>query len=176
MALLTRTGILLVGVGITMLPLPVSAQVLLAPGQLDQVVSRVALYPDPLLAQVLTASTYSEQIPDAAQWADEHSYLVGDDLASAITQDNLPWDPSVLALLPFPTVLDMMATDVFWTRQLGDAVLGQRADVMDAVQRMRQKARNFGYLRDGPQYRVVVSTPGIIEIVPVDPAFYFLPV
>jgi len=171
-----RAGILFVAMGVGMHPLPASAQVLLTPGQLDQLVSRVALYPDPLLAQVLTACTYSEQIPDAAQWADQHSYLTGDNLAGAITQDNLPWDPSVLALLPFPSVLDMMATNIFWIRQLGDAVLGQRADVMDAIQTMRQKASNFGYLQNCPQYRVMVAGPGIIEIVPVDPAFYFLPI
>jgi hypothetical protein len=157
-------------------PLPASAQVLLSPGQLDQLVSRVALYPDPLLAQVLTASTYSEQIPDAALWADQHGYLAGENLAGAIAQDNLPWDPSVLALLPFPSVLEMMAGNIFWTRQLGDAVLGQRADVMDAVQTMREEARNYGYLQDCPQYRVIVSGPGIIGIVPVDPAFYFVPI
>jgi hypothetical protein len=171
-----RAGILLVALGVGMHPLPVSAQVLLAPGQLDQLVSRIALYPDPLLVQVLTASTYSEQIPDAADWADQHSYLTGGNLADAITQDNLPWDPSVLALLPFPSVLDMMATNALWTRQLGDAVLGQRANVMDAVQTMRQKADNYGYLQDCPQYRVRISGPGIIEILPIDPAFYFLPV
>jgi hypothetical protein len=157
-------------------PLPASAQVLLTPGQLGQLVSRVALYPDPLLAQVLTSSTYSDQIPEAARWAHQHSYLMGDNLAGAINQDRLPWDPSVLALLPFPSVLDMMATDIFWTRQLGDAVLGQRADVMDAVQAMRQKAQNFGYLQNTPQYRVNVSGPGMIEIMPVDPALYFVPV
>lgn len=169
-------AILSIALGVGMHPLPASAQVLLSPGQLDQLVSRIALYPDPVLAQALTASTYSEQIPDVAQWADQHSYLSGDSLADAINQDNLPWDPSVQALLPFPSVLDMMASNIFWTRQLGDAVLGQRADVMDAVQRMRQRARNFGYLQDGPQYRVLVSGPGIIEILPVDPAFYFLPI
>jgi hypothetical protein len=139
-------------------------------------VSRVALYPDPLLAQVLTAATYSDQIPEAAQWSDQHSYLTGDNLATAISEDNLPWDPSVLAFLPFPSVLDLMATNLFWTRQLGDAVLGQRPDVMDAVQRMRQQASHFGYLQDGPEYRVMVSGPGIIEILPVDPAFYFVPI
>jgi len=171
-----RAGILLAALVVGMHPLPASAQVLLSPGQLDQLVSRVALYPDPLLSQVLTASTYSEQIPDAAQWADQHSYLTGDNLAGAISQDNLPWDPSILALLPFPSVLDIMASNIFWTRQLGDAVLGQSADVMDAVQRMRQKARDFGYLQNGPQYRVIVSGPGIIEILPVDPGLYFLPV
>jgi Protein of unknown function (DUF3300) len=169
-------GILWVALGAGLQPVPASAQVLLAPGQLDQLVSRVALYPDPLLAQLLTASTYSNQIPEAAQWADQHGYLTGDNLAGAITQDNLPWDPSVQALLPFPSVLDMMATNIFWTRQLGDAVLAQRPDVMDAIQRMRQQARSFGYLHPGPQYRVVVSGPGIIQILPVDPAFYFLPI
>jgi hypothetical protein len=70
----------------------------------------------------------------------------------------------------------MMATDMLWTRQLGNAVLSQRPEVMNAIQRMRQKARNFGYLQDCPQYRVVVSGPGIIEIVPVEPAFYYVPV
>ena len=81
------------------------------PQQLDAMVSRVALYPDPLLAQILTASTFSMQIPDAAGWARAHSYLNGngDALAHAIQEDNLPWDPSVIALLPFPTVLDMMS-------------------------------------------------------------------
>ena len=171
----TLAATLFIALGVGMRALPAHAQVLLTPGQLDQLVSRVALYPDPLLAQVLTASTYSEQIPDAADWADQHSYLTGDNLAGAITQDNLSWDPSVLALLPFPSVLETMSTNMPWTRQLGDAVLGQRAEVMQAVQTMRQKARDFGYLQDGPQYHVLVSAPRIIEIVPVDPAFYFVP-
>jgi hypothetical protein len=155
--------------------LPALAQAQFTPGQLNQVVARIALYPDPLLAQVLTSSTYSEQLPDAAEWADKHSYLKDAALANAVAQDNLPWDPSVLALMPFPSVLWMMASDMFWTRELSDAVFGQRAEVMDAVQAMRQKARNFGYLQSGPQYRVVVSGSGIVEILPVDPAVYYLP-
>ena len=127
-----------------------------SPADLDRLVSRIALYPDPLLAQVLAAATYPDQIPDAAQWADEHHYLRGDDLARAITEDNLPWDPSVQALLPFPSVLEMMASDINWTRDLGNAFLAQQQDVMDAVQRMRRQAVNYGYLRTNPQ--VVVST------------------
>jgi hypothetical protein len=79
-----------------------------APEQLDRMVSRIALYPDPLLAQVLAAATFPDQIPDAAGWADQHHYLRGDDLARAIASDQLPWDPSVQALLPFPSVLDTM--------------------------------------------------------------------
>src|SRR3954471_11997378 len=79
------------------------------PAELDRLVSRIALYPDPLLAQVLAASTFPEQIPDAARWADEHHYLTGEPLASAIAADHLPFDPSVQALLPFPSVLHTMA-------------------------------------------------------------------
>ena len=93
-----------------------------SPDQLDQIVSRIALYPDPLLAQILTASTFSDQIPDAASWADQHHYLTGQALSNAITADQLPWDPSVQALLPFPSVLDQMASDPNWTNDLGNAV------------------------------------------------------
>jgi hypothetical protein len=143
------------------------------PDQLDKLVSRVALYPDPLLAQVLAATTFSDQIPDAAKWADEHHYLKGDELAQAITGDQLAYDPSVQALLPFPSVLDTMADDMDWTRSLGDAFLAQRQDVMDAVQRMRQKAKDFGYLRTNEQ--IVVSGGPYITIDPVDPAYVWVP-
>lgn len=144
-----------------------------SPEQLDRMVSRIALYPDPLLAQVLAAATFSDQIPDAAKWADEHHYLRGDDLAKAIQADQLPYDPSVQALLPFPSVLDTMANDMDWTRSLGDAFLAQRQDAMDAVQRMRQKAKDYGYLRSNGQ--VVVSGGPYITIDPVDPAFVWVP-
>ena len=145
-----------------------------APPQLDQLVQRIALYPDPLLAQVLSASTFADEIPDAAKWADEHHYLTGDALANAITQDQLPWDPSVQALLPFPSVLGSMAADLGWTTQVGNAVLAQRQDVMDAVQRERAVAMNYGYLQSGP--RVVVARTGpFITIMPVNPAFVYVP-
>jgi hypothetical protein len=137
-------------------------------------VSRIALYPDPLLGQVLAAATYPDQIPDAAKWSDEHHYLHGDDLARAITEDHLPWDPSVQALLPFPSVLEMMASDMNWTAELGNAFLAQQQDVMDAVQRQRKRAHDFGYLRSNGQ--VVVSGGPYITIVPVNPAFVCVPV
>jgi hypothetical protein len=137
-------------------------------------VARIALYPDPLLVQVLTASTYSDQIPAAAAWANQHSYLKGDALANAIREDNLQWEPSVLALLPFPSVLNMMAQDPGWTQQLGNAELAQPADVMDAVQRMRRQARRYGYLQTTP-YDTVVDSGGYIEIVPVNPAYIYVP-
>jgi hypothetical protein len=146
----------------------------MAPQQLDQLVQRIALYPDPLLAQVLTASTFWDQISDAASWAELHNYLTGDALAQAIQADNLPWDPSVLALLPFPSVLDNMARDPQWTGTLGNAVLSQRADVMDAVQRLRQEARSYGYLAPN-SYDNVVNDGGYVEILPVNPAYYYVP-
>lgn len=154
--------------------IPAQAQPVLPPGDLDRLVSRIALYPDPLLAQILSAATYSDQIPEGAKWADEHHYLQGDALAAAITGDHLPWDPSVQALLPFPSVLDTMASDMPWTTQLGNAVLAQRPDVMDAVQRERHKAQSFGYLRTTPQ--VIVSTGPYITILPAQPDFYCVPV
>jgi hypothetical protein len=143
------------------------------PQELERLVSRIALYPDPLLAQILTASTYPNDIPDAAQWADQHHYLTGDALAQAITADQLPWDPSVQALLPFPSVLDMMASDMGWAQELGDAVLAQYPDVMDAVQRMRRRATDYGYLRSNPS--IIVGMGPYITIMPANPAFIVVP-
>jgi len=146
----------------------------LTPKQLENLVSRIALYPDPLLAQILTASTFWNEIPEAALWANEHSSLRGDALADAIRADNLQWDPSVLALLPFPSVLNMMAQDPTWTEQLGNAVLSQRAEIMDAVQRLRKQASKYGYLRTNPYCTVIESGP-YIEILPVNPAYIYVP-
>jgi hypothetical protein len=140
-------------------PPPAPPGPLLTEKQLENLVARIALYPDPLLAQILTSSTYWNEIPEAAAWANEH---------------NLQWDPSVLALIPFPSVLNLMAQDLAWTEQLGSAVLTRRADVMDAVQRLRKKAREFGYLRTNP-YCTVVENDGYIEIFPVNPAYIYVP-
>jgi hypothetical protein len=148
--------------------------VALTPAQLDQLVAPIALYPDPLLAQVLTAATYWNQIPEAARWADEHRYLDRDALARAIQEDHLPWDPSVVALLPFPSVLDTTARDPVWLQQLGGAALTQRADVMDAIQRMRRRAMDYGYLQSNG-YLSVVSNGGYIELRPVNPEVIYVP-
>jgi hypothetical protein len=144
------------------------------PQQLDGMVGRIALYPDPLLAQILTASTFWDQIPDADGWARAHSYINGDALARAIQDDRLPWDPSVQALLPFPSALDVMAGDMNWTQQLGSAVLADRGAVMDAIQRQRAIAMRYGYLRSNNDIRVVPA-PGAIEIVPAYPGVVFVP-
>ena len=146
----------------------------LAPQQLDGLAQRIALYPDPLLAQILTASTVWEQIPDAAGWANQHAFLHGPALSQAIQEDNLQFDPSVMALLPFPQVLDTLARDPNWTQQLGSAVLAQRPDVMDAVQRDRQQAYAYGYLRSNP-YDNVIYDGNYIQIQPVNPAYVYVP-
>jgi hypothetical protein len=144
-----------------------------APPQLDRMVSRIALYPDPLLAQTLAAATFPDQIPDASYWADEHHGLTGNELAAEIEDDQLPWDPSVQALLPFPAVLHMMASDMSWTTDLGDAFLGQQQEVMYAVQRMRQRARDYGYLRTGPQ--IIVAGGPYITILPARVDYVVVP-
>ena len=154
---------------------PQSPPPVYAPQELDQLVAPYALYPDPLLAQVLTASTFSTEIPDADGWARSHAYLTGDALARAVQEDNLSWDPSIIALLPMPSVLDIMAGDMGRTEDLGNAVLANRAAVMDAIQDQRQKAYNYGYLRSNPQERVVTAGPGDLEILPVNPNVIYVP-
>jgi hypothetical protein len=141
--------------------------------ELERVVSPIALYPDPLLAQVLAAATFSPDIPDAARWADEHHYLTGPALTASMAADHLPWDPAVQSLLPFPSVLGMMASNMPWTEELGAAFLAQQTEVMDAVQRMRQRAQSYGYLRSNQ--RVVVRSGPYIEIEPANPAFIVVP-
>jgi hypothetical protein len=144
-----------------------------APPQLDHMVSRIALYPDPLLAQTLAAATFPDQIQDASYWADDHQNVTGNELADAIQGDQLPWDPSVQALLPFPAVLHLMASDMSWTTDLGNAFLGQQQEVMYAVQRMRQRARDYGYLRTGPQ--IIVSGGPYITIMPARVDYVVVP-
>ncbi len=155
------------------LPAPPEAAQNYSPQELDRIVSPIALYPDPLLAQVLTAATFSPEIPAAAQWSDQHHYLPPPQLAAAISADRLTWQPSVQALLPFPQVLSMMASDMPWTEEIGAAFLWSPQDVMDAVQRQRRAAYAYGYLRSNGQ--VVVNNGPSIEILPVDPGYIVVP-
>jgi len=156
-------------------PLPAPPQMAqnFSPEELDRIVSPIALYPDPLLAQVLSAATFSPEVPDAARWADQHHYLPPPQMAAAISADRLPWQPSVQALLPFPQVLGMMASDMPWTEEIGAAFLSSSQDVMDAVQRQRRAAYGYGYLRSNGQ--VIVNNGPSIEVLPVDPAYVVVP-
>ena len=177
-----HTGLVVAALALVSTAVTAFAQPPLPPPQeLDRLVQRIALYPDPLLSQVLAAATFSNQIPDAARWADQHHYLTGDQLAGAINADQLPWDPSVQALLPFPSVLDMMASDRNWTDRLGDAFLASQGDVMDAVQRMRHAAYDYGYLRSngqvivrgGPYIEIGLANPGFVIVPYYDPLIVF---
>ncbi len=176
--MLLRKSLFTISASILLASSVLSAQAppLLPPPQLDRLVQRIALYPDPLLAQILAAATYPGQIADADMWANQHAYLHGDDLAKAMQGDQLPWDPSVQALLPFPSVLHMMNSDPAWTQQLGNAFLSQSPQVMDAVQRDRQMAYDYGYLRTNPYYSVVVGGPHMIVINPINPGLFYVPI
>ncbi len=137
----------------------------MSPSDLERLVSRVALYPDPLLAEVLAASTYPDQIAAAYAWSDSHHYLSGEALAAAIVADNVPWDPSVQALLPFPYVLEHMAADMPWTSEIGTAYMAHPNELLDAVQRMRRLSTDFGYLVRNKQVNIV-PFPAYILIMP----------
>src|SRR4029078_11506524 len=146
-------------------------------GQLDQLVAPIALYPDPLLAQVLMASTYPLEVVQADRGVKAKKSLKGDKLKAAL--DKQDWDASVKELVSTPTVLAMMNDQLDWTQALGDAVLAQQADVMDAIQRLRSKAQANGKLETTKQQKVTVkqdqgSAP-IIEIEPTSPDVVYVP-
>jgi len=142
------------------------------PEQLQQLVAPIALYPDSLVAQVLAASTYPEQVVEADRWVQAHPDLKGDDLAKAVDQQN--WDPSVKALCAFPSVLGNMDKNLSWTSSLGDAYYNQEQDVMDAIQFMRQKAQQAGNLKSTPQQTVTADGPSIV-IQPAAPDVVYVP-
>src|SRR5450755_2963720 len=133
----TIAFVILAGIGViarAQAPLPApSSPPSYSSAELDRIVSPIALYPDPLLAQVLAAATYADDIPDAARWSDNHHYLTDGRLTAAMAADDVDWDPNVQALVPFPSVLAMMASDTPWTHELGDAFLADPDAVMDAV-------------------------------------------
>jgi hypothetical protein len=123
--------------------------------ELDQILAPIALYPDSLLAQIFMASTYPLEVVEAARWAKANQTLKGDALSAALEQQN--WDPSVISLVNFPQVLDMMNEKLDWTQKLGDAFLEQQKDVMDTVQKLRLKAYGEGNLQSGEQENVTVD-------------------
>jgi len=149
----------------------------LTPDQLDDLVAPIALYPDPLLSQIMVATTYPLEVVQAYQWLQRSPGLSGPALTAAAQQQD--WDPSIQALVVFPDVLKRLNDDVTWTTNLGNAFLAQQQDVMDAVQRMRQKAQQAGKLASTPQENVVATTDNgqpVIQIEPADPAVIYVPV
>jgi len=141
--------------------------------QLDALVAPIALYPDALVAQVLAAASYPEQISFADYWVSQNKTLTGTALAQAVDQE--PWDPSVKGLTQFPTVLHTLASNLTWTSNLGDAFQNQQAGVMAAVQRMRAKAQAAGNLQSNSQIQVVQQSPSTIVIQPANPQVVYVP-
>jgi Protein of unknown function (DUF3300)/Chaperone of endosialidase len=151
-------------------------QQLLDIAQLDQLVAPIALYPDPLLAQVLMASTYPLEVVQADRFAKANKKFKGDKLKEALAKQD--WDASVKELVSTPAVLAMMSDKLDWTQTLGDAVLAQQADVMDAIQRLRAKAQANGKLETTKQQTVTVrqeADQAVIEIEPASPDAVYVP-
>ncbi len=144
--------------------------------QLDNLVAPIALYPDPLLGQMLVASTYPLEVVEASQWLQRNGNLKGQALIDAAKQQ--PWDPSVQALVAVPDALAKLNQDIQWTTDLGNAFLAQQADVMSAVQRMRSRAQADGRLASTPQQTVRTEDQDgkqIIVIQPANPEIIYVP-
>jgi hypothetical protein len=148
----------------------------LTPEQLDDLVAPIALDPDPLVGEVLAASTYPMEIAEAEQWVRDHRSWKPSKLMDKAKKEN--WDPSVQGLVAFPDVLAQLTQNMSWTTQLGNAFLAQQANVMQAVQRMRAKAQAKGTLRSTPQETVTTQNQGgqsEIDIEPANPDVWYVP-
>jgi hypothetical protein len=142
--------------------------------QLDALLAPIALYPDPLLTQILMASTFSDEIPEANKWVQDpaHKSLTGDALDQALEAED--WDPSVKSLVPFPQVLETMSSNIDWTNQLGYAMSVQQSDVLASVQRLRKQAQDEGQLKSTEQQTVSTEGSAII-IQPAQPNVVYVP-
>jgi hypothetical protein len=144
--------------------------------QLDSLVAPIALYPDPLLAQTLAASTYPLEIIQLQQWLEQNKTLKDKALADAVAEQK--WDPSVQALAALPDVVKRLANDIQWTADLGNAFLAQQGDVMEAVQRMRKKAQDKGNLKSSEQQQVetkVIDNENVIVVEQANPQIVYVP-
>ncbi len=138
------------------------------PEQLDSLLAPIALYPDPLLSQLLVASTYPLEIVQADRWLQQNPTLQGKALTEAAAKQS--WDPSVQAMVLYADVLKRMDDNINWTTDLGNAFLAQQSDVMDAVQRLRQKAEQGGKLQTTPQQTVTTKTEDNTKYIVIQPA------
>jgi hypothetical protein len=151
-------------------------QPLLKPAELEQLLAPIALYSDPLLTQVLIASTYPLEIVQADRWAKANTNLKGDAISAALAKQS--WDDSTKSLVQVPTVLAMMAEQLDWTQKLGDAMLAQQSDVMDSIQRLRARAQANGKLKSGKEQTVSAKTEDdkqYIVIEPTSPTELYVP-
>jgi len=141
--------------------------------ELQALVAPIALYPDSLVAQILTASTFPDEVAIANYWLGQNKSLTGNALMQTV--DKQTWDPSVKALTEFPSVLENMATNLTWTSSLGEAYHNQQADVMAAIQTLRAQAKAKGNLKSSSQITVVQQSPQVIVIQPTNPQVVYVP-
>jgi Protein of unknown function (DUF3300) len=141
--------------------------------ELQALVAPIALYPDALVAQILTASTFPDQVAIANYWLEQNKNLTGDALMHAV--DKQSWDPAVKALTQFPSVLDNLAKNLTWTSSLGEAYHNQQSDVMTAIQTLREQAKEKGNLKSTSQITVVQQSPQTIVIQPANPQIVYVP-
>ena len=140
--------------------------------EIDQMLAPVALYPDPLLSQLLMAATFPMEIVEAARWSRAHPGVEGD-AAVRMVQD-FEWDPSVKSMVAFPQVLTRMDENLEWTQKLGEAFIVQEPVVMEAVQDLRHRAQATGQLASDERQRIV-EQPGAIAIEPANPEYVYVP-
>src|SRR5271169_2106080 len=138
------------------------------PEQLDSLVAPIALYPDPMLSQTLVASTYPLEVIQLQQWLAQNKGMNEKALADAVKKQD--WDPSIQGLAALPDVVKLLAENIKWTTDLGNAVLAQQNDVMDAVQRMRKKAQDAGNLKSSEQQKVETKTVESKQVIVVEQA------
>jgi hypothetical protein len=141
--------------------------------ELDALVAPIALYPDPLVAQILAAATFPDQVAVADYWLQQNQQLTGSSLLQAV--DKQSWDASVKALAQFPKVLDNLAKNLPWTSSLGEAYHNQGSQVMAAIQKLRAQAKATGNLKSTSQMTVVQQTPQTIVIQPANPQVVYVP-
>ena len=147
-----------------------------SPEELDQMLAPIALYDDALLSQVLMATSYPLEIVEAARWSQANPNLKGDAAVKAVADKT--WDVSVKSLVAFPSILKQLSDHLDWTQKLGDAMIGQQADVATSIQRLRAKASAAGTLKTGKEQTVTTQTQGsetIIAIQPTNPQVVYVP-
>jgi hypothetical protein len=155
---------------------PAGEEARIPPDQLDSLVASIALYPDPLLSQTLVASTYPLEIIQLQQWLEKNKNLKDKALTDAVKKQD--WDPSIQAMAAVPDVVKQMAENIKWATDLGNAFLAQQTDVMDAVQRMRKKAKDSGNLKSTEQQKVetkVVESKQLVVIEQASPEVVYVP-
>jgi uncharacterized membrane protein YgcG len=141
--------------------------------ELQSLVAPIALYPDALVAQILTASTFPDEVAIANYWMQQNKSLTGSALMQAVNKQS--WDASVKALTEFPSVLTNLANNLTWTSSLGEAYHNQQAEVMTAIQTLRAQAQAAGNLKSSSQITVVQQSPQTIVIQPANPQIVYVP-